>query len=194
MNAPISAPASGGQPGHEQRGEATVCQLRSDRCRNPQHLKRGAHANRPKQVILLFDQDGHPVVPTCAPSARRAQRRSSMPEGHRRRRREACWTAASTAAPSPQKDAVRPKPAPFIRGSSPPLTPHAIDAHCVRFCGVGGRVAAPSASTCAVSPGTGGRWGCGYARVMLIGVNVLDQRSPHGPWLTPPGARPPRRS
>ena len=55
-------------------------------------------------------------------------------------------------------------------------------------------MAAPSASTCAVSPGTGGRWGCGYARVMLIGVNVLDQRSPHGPWLTPPGARPPRRS
>jgi len=45
-----------------------------------------------------------------------------MPEGHRRRRREACWTATSTAASSPQKDADYQDPAPFIRGSSPPLT------------------------------------------------------------------------
>jgi hypothetical protein len=46
-----------------------------------------------------------------------------MPVGHRRRRREACWTAASTAASSQQTDAKCPKPASLIRGSSPPLTP-----------------------------------------------------------------------
>ena len=46
----------------------------------------------------------------------------SMPVGHRRRRREACWTAASTAASSQQTDAKCPKPASFIRGSSPPPT------------------------------------------------------------------------
>jgi hypothetical protein len=34
-------------------------------------------------VILLFDQNGHPVVPTCAPPRRRAQRQSRMAEGHR---------------------------------------------------------------------------------------------------------------
>ena len=45
-----------------------------------------------------------------------------MPVGHRRRRREACWTAASTAASSPQSVAMSQNPAPFIRGSSPPLT------------------------------------------------------------------------
>src|ERR1700722_3700678 len=45
-----------------------------------------------------------------------------MPVGHRRRRREACWTAASTAASSPQKDAMCQKPAPFMRGSPPPPT------------------------------------------------------------------------
>ena len=33
--------------------------------------------------ILLFDQDGHPVVPTCALQSRRAQWRSRMPEGQR---------------------------------------------------------------------------------------------------------------
>ena len=82
------------------------------------------HCSRriPNKTILLFDQDGHPVVPTCVPTTRRAQWRSSMPEGHRRRRREACWTATSTAASSPQKDADYQDPAPFIRGSSPPLT------------------------------------------------------------------------
>jgi CubicO group peptidase (beta-lactamase class C family) len=45
-----------------------------------------------------------------------------MPVGHRRRRREACWTAASTAASSPQSDAMYLKHAPFIRGSSQPPT------------------------------------------------------------------------
>jgi hypothetical protein len=35
-------------------------------------------------VILLFDQNGHPVVPTCAPPRRRAERQSRMAEGHRR--------------------------------------------------------------------------------------------------------------
>jgi hypothetical protein len=34
-------------------------------------------------VILLFDRNGHPVVPTCAPPRRRAERRSRMAEGHR---------------------------------------------------------------------------------------------------------------
>ena len=34
-------------------------------------------------LILLFDQNGHPVAPTCALRGRRAQRRSRMAEGHR---------------------------------------------------------------------------------------------------------------
>ena len=54
-------------------------------------------------TILLFDQDGHPAVPTCAHPRRRAQRRSRMPAGHRRRRRAASWTAASTTASSSQR-------------------------------------------------------------------------------------------
>ena len=36
-----------------------------------------------RPFILLFDQDGHPVVPTCALRSRRAQWRSRRPEGHR---------------------------------------------------------------------------------------------------------------
>ena len=80
-------------------------------------------------------RDGSPTKQSCCsiktaipssrpavPTTRRAQWRSSMPEGHRRRRREACWTATSTAASSPQTDAEYQDPAPFIRGSSPPLT------------------------------------------------------------------------
>src|SRR3954465_15220382 len=52
-------------------------------------------------TILWFDQDDHPVVPTCTCPSRRAQWPSRMPAGHRRRRRVASWTAASTTAPSP---------------------------------------------------------------------------------------------
>src|SRR3954464_3848661 len=53
-------------------------------------------------TILWFDHDDHPVVPTCTCPSRRAQWPSRMPAGHRRRRRVASWTAASTTAPSPQ--------------------------------------------------------------------------------------------
>ena len=38
----------------------------------------------------------HPFVPTCLPAERRAQPRSRLAVGHRRRRRAAVWTAAST--------------------------------------------------------------------------------------------------
>ena len=34
-------------------------------------------------IILLFDRDGHPAVPTYAFQGRRARRRSRMPKGHR---------------------------------------------------------------------------------------------------------------
>jgi hypothetical protein len=36
-------------------------------------------------------------APACMISPRRAERRSRLAKGHRRRRREAVWTAASTA-------------------------------------------------------------------------------------------------
>ena len=44
------------------------------------------------------------------------------------------WTAASTAASSQQTDARCPKPAPFIRGSSPPLTTYVREARCIELC------------------------------------------------------------
>jgi len=83
-------------------------------------------------TILLFDQDGHPAVPTCAPPRCRAQRQSRMPAGHRRRRRAASWTAASTTASSSHRrttmrppDRCRPpqadQDAPSSRVSAPPL-------------------------------------------------------------------------
>ena len=84
-------------------------------------------------TILLFDQDGHPAVPTCAHPRRRAQRQSRMPAGHRRRRRAASWTAASTTAFSLQRRTTMRPPnrcrppradqdASFRRGFAPPLT------------------------------------------------------------------------
>jgi hypothetical protein len=53
-------------------------------------------------AILLFDQNGHPVVPTCASSRRRAQRRSRM--AVRPPRSGSSLTVASTTAPSTQTD------------------------------------------------------------------------------------------
>src|ERR1700692_2577 len=85
-------------------------------------------------TILLFDHDDHSAVPTCARPRCRAQRRSRMPAGHRRRRRFASWTAASTTAFSSQRRATVPHPEyqpvrlrldqspPFRCGFSPPLT------------------------------------------------------------------------
>ena len=86
-----------------------------------------------RPTILLFDQDGHPAVPTCARPRCRAQRRSRMPVGHRRRRRVASWTAASTTAFSSQRRTTMrllcrcprlrsDQDAPFRRGFTPPLT------------------------------------------------------------------------
>src|ERR1700677_4770040 len=84
-------------------------------------------------TILLFDHDDHSAVPTCARPRCRAQQRSRMPVGHRRRRREASWTAASTTAPSSQRRTTMQRPwlasrpwvksdAPDKRGFPPPLT------------------------------------------------------------------------
>ena len=44
------------------------------------------------RVKIGAAQDGHPAVPTCARQRCRAQRRSGMPAGHRRRRRAASGT------------------------------------------------------------------------------------------------------
>jgi len=89
--------------------------------------------HRSPTTVLLFDQNGHPVVPTCARLRPRAQRRSRMPAGHRRRRRAASWTAASTTEFSSQRRTTKRPPdrcrlprvhqdAPFRRGFTPPLT------------------------------------------------------------------------
>jgi hypothetical protein len=56
-------------------------------------------------IILWFDQGGHPVVPTCALPGRRARGGPGSPKGHRAvARREASWTATSTAPLSAQMD------------------------------------------------------------------------------------------
>jgi hypothetical protein len=51
----------------------------------------------------LFDQDGHPVVPTCHSKADARSGGQGGPKGTASRR-AASWTAASTTAPSPQTD------------------------------------------------------------------------------------------
>jgi hypothetical protein len=53
-------------------------------------------------AILLFDQNGHPVVPTCASPCWRAQWRSRM--AVRPPRSGSSLTVASTTAPSTQTD------------------------------------------------------------------------------------------
>src|SRR5947207_4902297 len=51
---------------------------------------------RSKLASLCSIGQSHPFVPTCRPVERRAQPRSRLAAGHRRRRRAAVWTAAST--------------------------------------------------------------------------------------------------
>src|ERR1700747_2775724 len=51
---------------------------------------------RSKLASLCSIGQSHPFVPTCPPAERRAQPRSRLAAGHRRRRRAAVWTAAST--------------------------------------------------------------------------------------------------
>ena len=60
MSAPSNAPACAVAPDHE----STTARLS-------------------QTIILLFDRDDHPAVPTCAFPGRRAQWRSRMTEGHR---------------------------------------------------------------------------------------------------------------
>src|SRR5262249_7811724 len=49
-----------------------------------------------KLASLCLIGQTHPFVPTCPPIERRAQPWSRLAAGHRRRRRAAVWTAAST--------------------------------------------------------------------------------------------------
>src|SRR5262249_61071433 len=51
---------------------------------------------RSKLASLCLIGQTHPFVPTCPPIERRAQPWSRLAAGHRRRRRAAVWTAAST--------------------------------------------------------------------------------------------------
>jgi hypothetical protein len=51
----------------------------------------------------LFDQDGHPVVPTCTPRADARSGSQGWPKATAKRRL-ASLTVASTTAASPQKD------------------------------------------------------------------------------------------
>src|SRR3954454_2180207 len=88
-NVPTSAPDSAAEPSREQAAVKSRTATADD--------------IPIPTTILWFDQDGHPVVPTCTCPGRRAQRPSRMPAGHRRRRREASLMAASTTASSPQK-------------------------------------------------------------------------------------------
>jgi len=60
--------------------------------RRPGRAVESAKDDPDQKVILLFDQDGHPVVPTCSPRA------------DARKRRLASLTVASTTAAPPQKD------------------------------------------------------------------------------------------
>src|SRR5262249_56295760 len=53
---------------------------------------------RSKLASLCLIGQTHPFVPTCPPVERRAQPWSRLAAGHRRRRRAAVWTAASTGA------------------------------------------------------------------------------------------------
>ena len=70
----------------------------------PRHLDTAVEiATDPRKVILLFDQDGHPVVPTCAPRAGARSGRQGCPKATAKRRLGSL-TGASTTAPSPQKD------------------------------------------------------------------------------------------
>jgi hypothetical protein len=63
---------------------------------------RDHHRPSPK-VILLFDQDGHPAVPTCASRAGARSGSQGWPKATAKRRL-ASLTDASTTAPSRQKD------------------------------------------------------------------------------------------
>ena len=59
-------------------------------------MEGGLAEPRSKLASLCSIEQTHPFVPTCPPAERRAQPRSRLAVGHRRRRRAAVWTAAST--------------------------------------------------------------------------------------------------
>jgi hypothetical protein len=78
----------------------------------------------------LFDQDGHPVVPTCSPRADARSGSQGWPKATAKRRL-ASLTVASTTAASPQKGttdqtryiAVYPRNLTAANNAQPPADP-----------------------------------------------------------------------
>jgi len=51
----------------------------------------------PTKVILLFDQDGHPIVPTCSPRADARSGSQGWPKATAKRRLASCVLGMSSS-------------------------------------------------------------------------------------------------